>query len=290
MGNACFGGAKPQEGEASQKEVPKRNVTTPPKPSRMSSGGFNLFGSPSQSEKSKGRAPGPDKPKPMRRRSSITESFSVRNEYVIKLLHDCLQRHRARGVMKSLNSILMKFSKVEEGLASARKAFKELEKPGTNTVVASELETACEMIGLDISDNVISHLKIDPKDVMNFKEFVVALSLVYMVRPEAESPFEDDAQPARKPTEFEQAIDIVVDSFNFFDSNADGILEKPEVLQTFNTASARNKDGRGNISAKRFEEMDWDQDEKITFPEFLHAYETWIGIEDDEEEDNFKFA
>eukprot|EP00976_Prorocentrum_cordatum_P065057 1177745-Prorocentrum_minimum.AAC.1 len=31
--------------------------------------------------------------------------------------------------------------------------------------------------------------------------------------------------------------------------------------------------------------MDWDQDEKITFPEFLHAYETWIGFDDDEEEE-----
>uniref|UniRef100_A0A7S0WST5 EF-hand domain-containing protein n=1 Tax=Pyramimonas obovata TaxID=1411642 RepID=A0A7S0WST5_9CHLO len=282
MGN-CFG-------SKSQGQEQKNDVQSPPKPSGISSGGLSLFGGSSQSDKNKGRSPLPDKPKPRRRRSSITESFSVRNEYVIKLLHDCLQRHRARGVMKSLNSILMKFSKVEEGLSSARKAFKELEKPGTNTVCASELETACEKIGLDLSGDAISALKIDPNDTMNFKEFVVALSLVYMVKPETESPLEDPGKPARKPTEFEQAIDIVVDSFNFFDSNADGILEKPEVLNTFNTASARNKDGRGNISAKRFEEMDWDQDEKITFPEFLHAYETWIGIEDDDEEDNFKFS
>ena len=38
------------------------------------------------------------------------------------------------------------------------------------------------MIGLDVDDKIISVLKIDPTDRMNFKEFVVALSLVYMVK------------------------------------------------------------------------------------------------------------
>lgn len=289
MGNCCGSSSAPRDAaQEMQTREPMDQTRAKPSPKAAGNSSLTVFKSPSHTER---RAPGPDKPKPMRRRSSITESFAVGNQYVIKLILDCLQRHRSMGVLKSLNSILMKFSKVKAGLSSARKAFQDLqdkETPESNTVSASELETACEMIGLEVSARVFSLLKLDPTEDLNFKEFVVALSLLYLLKPEAEGPFEDatkdPSEPPRQPTEFEKAIDIVVSSFNFFDGNADGFLEKHEVLQTFNTASSRSKRG-GNISVKRFEEMDWDQDEKITFPEFLHAYETWIGFDDDEEEE-----
>ena len=91
MGNVCFGAAPVQE--PAPKNTPEKHATPPPvKPGRMSSGGLSsMFRGNSQTDKQQNRRPGPDKPKPMRRRSSITESFSTSNEYVIKLLHDCLQ-------------------------------------------------------------------------------------------------------------------------------------------------------------------------------------------------------
>jgi hypothetical protein len=36
----------------------------------------------------------------------------------------------------------------------------------------------------------------------------------------------------------------------------------------------------------RAQEMDWDRDEKIYFPEFLFAFESWIGLDVDEDDDD----
>eukprot|EP00959_Pyramimonas_sp_CCMP1952_P211881 4433951-Pyramimonas_sp.AAC.1 len=43
-------------------------------------------------------------------------------------------------------------------------------------------QTACEMIGLEVSARVFSLLKLDPTEDLNFKEFVVALSLLYLLK------------------------------------------------------------------------------------------------------------
>ena len=34
------------------------------------------------------------------------------------------------------------------------------------------------------------------------------------------------------------------------------------------------------------EEMDWDKDGKITFKEFLFAFTNWVGVKDNEDEDD----
>ena len=36
---------------------------------------------------------------------------------------------------------------------------------------------------------------------------------------------------------------------------------------------------------KRFEDMDWDKNGNISYLKFLFALESWVGIEDQEEED-----
>ena len=34
----------------------------------------------------------------------------------------------------------------------------------------------------------------------------------------------------------------------------------------------------------RFEEMDWDRSQQVSFQEFLHAVEGWVGLGEDEDE------
>mmetsp|Transcript_1407 Transcript_1407/g.2005 ORF Transcript_1407/g.2005 Transcript_1407/m.2005 type:complete len:273 (+) Transcript_1407:401-1219(+) len=234
-------------------------------------------------------------PAKVRRRSSVRENFSTSNGgFIQQSVHQALRKHRSRTGVKALNSILMKFVKIEDGLLTVREAFKTLEKEGTNAVEIGDMEKACEIVQLECPDDVLRQLMetgCDPHDLMSFKEFIVTLSLVYLLRNDDDhqplDELDETEYPPPKPlNKFEEAIASIVDAFNFFDKENLGVLKKVEVMEVFQNASRGRKDG-GGISMKRFQEMDWDQNGQITFTEFLFAFESWVGLEDgldDEEE------
>ena len=69
--------------------------------------------------------------------------------------------------------------------------------------------------------------------------------------------------------------------------SGNGTLERNEVLQSLDESRGQGKGQAGNaaIMKKRFEEMDWDKNGNISYLEFLFALESWVGIEDQEDED-----
>ena len=48
------------------------------------------------------------------------------------------------------------------------------------------------------------------------------------------------------------------------------------------TPSAKVSKGLVGFSARRFEELDWDKNGKVSFREFLFALEKWLGIDADD--------
>ena len=80
---------------------------------------------------------------------------------------------------------------------------------------------------------------------------------------------------------------LSVNTFLFLDDSGNGTLERNEVLQSLDESRGQGKGQAGNaaIMKKRFEEMDWDKNGNISYLEFLFALESWVGIEDQEEED-----
>jgi calcium-binding protein CML len=82
----------------------------------------------------------------------------------------------------------------------------------------------------------------------------------------------------------EATFETLVDAFVFLDKNKDGYVSKEEMVQSMNeTATGERSSGR--IAMKRFEEMDWDKNGMVTFKEFLFAFTRWVGI-DENEDDN----
>jgi len=199
-----------------------------------------------------------------RRRSSVRENFSSSKEgFIQTMILQALRRHRTERGLKSLNSILMKFTKVEAGMMTVRETFKELEKDGTNAVTIADMPLACEKVGLDCPEDIMGNLLstgADQTDLVSFKEFIVTLALIFLIQRPNDGPdddLEESAEAVKKqPTEFMMAVDTVVDAFNFFDGNSDGVVGKEEVLRIFNTASVgggRAGKGGAGISVKRFE-------------------------------------
>lgn len=110
-----------------------------------------------------------------------------------------------------------------------------------------------------------------------------------------------------KEEEVEKAFEIMVDAFLYFDVDLDGVLVKDEVLDKF--GAAKRKGGSASFARGRFGEvlslildiqfcfivfvvslasveMDYDNNGRCTFKEFLFAFVGWVGTEDDEEDED----
>ncbi|VAI44871.1 unnamed protein product [Triticum turgidum subsp. durum] len=123
----------------------------------------------------------------------------------------------------------------------------------------------------------------------------------------------------------EPTFETLVDAFVFLDKNKDGYVSKNEVIEAINETSAGERSS-GRIGVKRFEilfkfgncigglvlsayysphyesfliyvdpdvyslvvpeEMDWDKNGTVTFKEFLFAFTRWVGIDDNEDDDD----
>ena len=75
----------------------------------------------------------------------------------------------------------------------------------------------------------------------------------------------------------------IIMMFLMFDKAVRGFISKPEL----NAIIAAEGTGSGTsafLSQDRWDEMDWDKDETISFEEFVFAFYAWV--DDDEEVEN----
>lgn len=207
------------------------------------------------------------------------KNYDIKNSPLDLKLREVMQAH-GKSSLKSLNSLLMKFSTVGKGFQDCRNAFEEYDRNKNGTIERKELKEVLEQVeGLDTNacDEIFKNADMNGDDVISFKEFIVALTLAYFAKSK-------DGKMSLQLGRFEESIAVAIDAFIFFDTDLDGTLQKEEVLSTFNqaTSSARSSRGAPHASRQRFEEMDWDADGTISFTEFLFALTGWAGIEDEE--------
>ncbi len=71
-----------------------------------------------------------------------------------------------------------------------------------------------------------------------------------------------------------------------FDADASGTIDREEVLNIIAEKGAKKRGGAsGLLSKERWAELDWDSDGQITFVEFLYAFEAWVGVDEDDSDD-----
>ncbi|KAH7484538.1 hypothetical protein KRP22_005704 [Phytophthora ramorum] len=95
------------------------------------------------------------------------------------------------------------------------------------------------------------------------------------------------------------AFQLAVDAFLWFDVDGNGVINRVEMATKLQSSMALhsptkkmstrelNKDTSDDSSnqaiwEQRFMEMDWNGDGNIHFKEFLMAFESWMGLEDDD--------
>ncbi|KDO27543.1 hypothetical protein SPRG_06811 [Saprolegnia parasitica CBS 223.65] len=170
-------------------------------------------------------------------------------------------------------------------------------------------------------DEAFSEADMAENGQLSFKEFLVCLAMGFVLHriPALETtetpqlsifyaPLAGKTEPKTllfgEGNKLRQAFQLAVDVFLWFDMDGDGLIEKEEMLRRLTesmhehsptkkmskarklgstTKSGSTCPANAFISQKRFNEMDWDHDGSITFKEFLMAFESWVGVDDDDD-------
>uniref|UniRef100_A0A5B7BV85 Putative calcium-binding protein CML21 isoform X2 n=1 Tax=Davidia involucrata TaxID=16924 RepID=A0A5B7BV85_DAVIN len=176
---------------------------------------------------------------------------------------EAMQRRASEGsAMKSFNSIILKFPKIDESLRQCKAIFEQFDEDANGAIDPEELKRCFHKLEINFSEEEINDLfeacDINEDMGMKFNEFIV---------PNLEATFE-----------------TLVDTFVFLDKNKDGYVSKSEMVQAINETTTGERSS-GRIAMKRFEEMDWDRNGMVNFKEFLFAFTRWVGIDDIEDEE-----
>ncbi|KAF5727873.1 calcium-binding protein CML21 [Tripterygium wilfordii] len=201
---------------------------------------------------------------------------------------EALQRSSAEGTaMKSFNSIILKFPKIDESFRKCKAIFEQFDEDSNGAIDQEELRKCFRKLEVSFEDEEINDLfeacDINEDMGMKFNEFIVLLCLDYLLK---DDRTDLHAKLRMGMPDLEATSETLVNAFVFLDKNSDGYVSKSEMVQAINeTTSGERSSGR--IAMKRFEEMDWDKNGMVNFKEFLFAFTRWVGIdenEDDEEE------
>ncbi|KAL5200125.1 hypothetical protein ABZP36_021328 [Zizania latifolia] len=202
----------------------------------------------------------------------------------MKMVETMQQRASHGTSLKSFNSIIMKFPKIDESLRRCKTIFEQFDEDSNGEIDKQELKHCFQKLEIAFNEEEINDLfeacDINEDMGMKFNEFIVFLCLIYLLN----EPAVSEAKIKMGLGDLEATFETLVDSFVFLDKNKDGYMSKEEMVQAINeTASGERSSGR--IAMRRFEEMDWDKNGMVTFKEFLFAFTRWVGIDENEDGD-----
>ncbi|OQR80895.1 hypothetical protein ACHHYP_17077 [Achlya hypogyna] len=235
--------------------------------------------------------------------------------------HDPFTKILLKGpsLKEAFNSVRItfrEFDKHEKGLDSIEH---------TGFIIFSDMEEALNRLGGNFTkseiDEAFCEADMGETGQLTFKEFLVCLAIGFVLHriPALEAhdkeplsifyaPLSGTTEPKAllfgEGNKLRQAFQLAVDVFLWFDIDGDGLIQKEEMLsrlhESMHEHSPTKKMSKARkhsqpagascpantfISQKRFNEMDWDHDGSITFKEFLMAFESWVGVEEEDGDD-----
>ncbi|CAL5341532.1 unnamed protein product [Camellia sinensis] len=202
---------------------------------------------------------------------------------------EAMQRRASEGSsMKSFNSIILKFPKIDESLRKCKAIFEQFDEDANGTIDPEELKRCFLKLEINLPEEEINDL-FEACDIyenlgMKFNEFIVLLCLVYLLK---ENPTALHAKSRMGMPSLEATFETLVNAFVFLDKNKDGYVSKSEMIDAINETTTGERSS-GRIAMKRFEEMDWDRNGMVNFKEFLFAFTRWVGIDDIEDDEEGK--
>mmetsp|Transcript_3581 Transcript_3581/g.6270 ORF Transcript_3581/g.6270 Transcript_3581/m.6270 type:complete len:340 (-) Transcript_3581:1845-2864(-) len=201
--------------------------------------------------------------------------------------------------IKSINALLMKLPKLASGFEKCRATFSFLDTDSNGSLDLDELVKGCQLMRFASTESVIREVftasHIQGESTLEFREFLIALALLYLLHYEDDNISDDEASKSVR-----ESMEIALEAFFYFDIGGDGFLQKEEVMIGMVDPDDRKHDRKGSFKAesqggagssaleslsKVFFEMDADHSGIVSFTEFLFAVASWAGLEDDDDEE-----
>ncbi|OEL24120.1 putative calcium-binding protein CML21 [Dichanthelium oligosanthes] len=141
-----------------------------------------------------------------------------------KMVEAMQQRALLGTSVKSFNSVIMKFPKIDESLRNCRTIFQQFDEDSNGEIDQQELKHCFQKLGIESTDGEIKDL-FEACDIyehmgMKFNEFIVFLCLVYLLN----DPAVSEARKRMGLGSLEPTFETLVESFVFLDKNKDGYV------------------------------------------------------------------
>ena len=178
----------------------------------------------------------------------------------------------ARETKPKFVKIQLQFPKVAKVFQTVKGVFEEIDADKSGTIEMSEMTTALGKMGAEVTAEEVGAIFAasdeDGNEKLSFQEFLVFLCLGHLLEKLPETPG------------FGEAFKVAVDAFDVFDVANQGVIVLSEVRATLKDA------GTPETLVARMTEMDKDGNGYVIFPEFLMAFCDWVGVEDEDDDDD----
>ncbi|QHO47450.1 hypothetical protein HN51_016835 [Arachis hypogaea] len=186
-----------------------------------------------------------------------------------------------KSKLKSIDSVVMLFPMFREKLKTLRGMFEQYDEDSNGYIDPNELKRFLEHQQFHLQEEefetLFRYCDIDGSKGIQFNEFIVLVCLIHLLQ---EQPSFDSSSKAELAN-LGEVFDNMIEVFLFFDKNADGKINKKDMVKTLNDTYPLEK-SPSHITEKRFKEMDWDNNGQVTIREFLFGFIKWVGIDADE--------
>merc|ERR1712154_250960 len=150
-------------------------------------------------------------------------------------------------------------------------------------VPLSEVKPLLISLGADESEltadeisRITATANLDGDDNIDFKEFLIAAAIGCFLKEENEANGDEKFAKIRK------GFLVAKEAFSFIDEDGSGEIDFDELKMAFSSMKYND-----DLIEQRFKELDFDGDKAIEFPEFVWGITAWVGMDDDDNFDEY---
>jgi len=190
------------------------------------------------------------------------------------------EKHKRRHTAtKGMTRLTMKFPKIRHSFRECKKVF-DAKVGAKDGLSKSEMKSLLIELGADsehLTDSELTRIfktaNLDGDDDIDFKEFLIAAAVGCFLNEDIDH--EEQSEDFKK---IRNGFLVAKEAFDFIDKDGGGSIDFEELRMAFSSM----KQDDATVRA-RLKELDFNEDDDISFPEFVYGITAWVGMDPDED-------
>lgn len=210
---------------------------------------------------------------------STTQSIGLSNDSSTKSPDK--QHARRHTSTKGMTRLTMKFPHIRYSFRACKRVFDEAQQEKIST---AEVRPLLVKLGASVSilddaevDRIVKTANLDGDNGIDFREFLIAAAIGCFLHDKI-----DHTAQSEEFQKVRRGFMVAKEAFDFIDTDKSGEIDFDELKKAF---SAMKSDDE-TVKA-RFEELDFNKDKNIEFPEFVYGITVWVGMDEDGDDTDF---